>query len=44
MKKYLFSDGTIIISKLSADERKMYERKHGKLVSVSPLPKSGYLW
>jgi hypothetical protein len=44
MKKYIFTDGTIIISKMSGDEKRLAEKKHGKLVRVESLPKSGYLW
>lgn len=44
MKKYIFTDGTIIISKMSGDEKRLAEKKHGKLIRVENLPKSGYLW
>lgn len=45
MYKYVFSDGTIMLCfKMSADERKMYERKHGALRVMSKLPKTGKLY
>jgi hypothetical protein len=44
MKKYTFANGTIVIGKLSADERRLEEKKNGKCVKIEPVPKTGYLW
>lgn len=44
MKKYTFADGTVYIGKLSADERRLEEKKYGKVVRIEPVPKTGFLW